>query len=60
MAALGEHADVVRLVKFTSDGRTVASLADDQVVKLWDLARAAASDRHDRRRRHRDEAPGAA
>jgi WD40 repeat protein len=43
LARLGEHADAVRILRFAPDGRTLISWADDQVVKLWDVAQ-----RHER------------
>jgi len=42
MRTLTGHSDWVRCVAFSPDGKRVASVSDDKLVKIWDTVTGAA------------------
>jgi WD40 repeat protein len=31
------HLDIIRLVKFTRDGNSLITIADDKTLRIWDI-----------------------
>lgn len=37
MKRIEAHLDIIRLVKFTKDGNSLITIADDKTLRIWDI-----------------------